>query len=136
MSPTIGDVPLVEFMYLVFTCMPGERYHRKLGSLLLLCFCDVFRGLINSLVCWSHHFVPVCLSLASSARLASVVTVCILRSSHRPSRWRRSPTCWATRCRSTPCRWLMTCTTCASLSCGATCPATPLHPSPGVWASG
>ena len=23
------DVPLVEFMYLVFTCMPGESYHRS-----------------------------------------------------------------------------------------------------------
>jgi len=32
-------VPLVEFMYLVFTCMPGESYHRQLRSLLLyLCY--------------------------------------------------------------------------------------------------
>ena len=29
------DVPLVEFVYLVFTCMPGESYCRWLGSLLL-----------------------------------------------------------------------------------------------------
>jgi len=47
--------PLEEFMYLVFTCTPGERcpleesYRRRLRSL-LLCLCDVFRALINSLV--------------------------------------------------------------------------------------
>ena len=29
------DVPLMEFMYLVFTCMPAESYHRRLRSLLL-----------------------------------------------------------------------------------------------------
>ena len=29
------DVPLVEFMYLVFTRMPSESYRRRLGSLLL-----------------------------------------------------------------------------------------------------
>ena len=42
------DVPLVEFMYLAFSRMPGETesYHRR-----HLCFCDVFRELINSLVC-------------------------------------------------------------------------------------
>ena len=28
------DVPLVEFMYLVFTRMPGESYRRRLMSLL------------------------------------------------------------------------------------------------------
>ena len=32
------DVPLVEFMCLVFTRMPGESYRRRLGSL-LLCLC-------------------------------------------------------------------------------------------------
>ena len=46
----IEDVPLVEFMYLVFTRMAGESYRRRLGSL-LLCLCYVFRALINSLVC-------------------------------------------------------------------------------------
>ena len=35
------------FMYRV----PGESYRRKLRSL-LLCLCDVFRALINSLVCF------------------------------------------------------------------------------------
>ena len=44
-------VPLVEFLYLVFKRMPDESYRRQLGSL-LLCLCDVFRALINSLVCW------------------------------------------------------------------------------------
>ena len=44
------DVPLVEFMYLVLTRMPGESYRRRLRSL-LLCLCDVFQTLINSLVC-------------------------------------------------------------------------------------
>ena len=34
------DVALVEFMYLVRTCMPGESYRRQLKSLLYLC--DVF----------------------------------------------------------------------------------------------
>ena len=42
------DVPLVEFMYLVFTRMPSESYRRRLRSLLYLC--DIFRALINSLV--------------------------------------------------------------------------------------
>ena len=34
-------VPLVEFMYLVFTRMPGESYRRRLRSS-LLCLCYVF----------------------------------------------------------------------------------------------
>ena len=45
------DIPLVEFMCLVFTRVPGESYRRRLGSL-LLCPCDDFRALINSLVCY------------------------------------------------------------------------------------
>ena len=44
-----ADVPLVEFMYRIFTCIPGENYHRLLGSLLLY-LCYIFRALINSLV--------------------------------------------------------------------------------------
>ena len=42
---------LVEFMYLVFTRMPGESYLRRLRAF-LLCLCEVFRALINSLVYW------------------------------------------------------------------------------------
>ena len=45
------DVPLVEFMYLVFTCMPGESCHRRLRSLLLY-LCYVFWAQISSLVGW------------------------------------------------------------------------------------
>ena len=43
-------VPLVAFVYLVFTRMPGESYRRRLRSL-LLSLCDVFPALINSLAC-------------------------------------------------------------------------------------
>ena len=51
------DVPLMEFMYLVVTCMPGESYRRLLGS--LLCLRYIFQVLINSLVCW-FCLVMVC----------------------------------------------------------------------------
>ena len=44
------DVPLVEFMYPVFTRMPDENYRRRLRSLLFY-FYYVFRARINSLVC-------------------------------------------------------------------------------------
>ena len=37
----IKDVPLVEFVCLVFTRMPSESYRRQLGSL-LLCLCKAF----------------------------------------------------------------------------------------------
>ena len=37
-------------MYLVFTRMPSESYHRQFKSLLYLCC--AFLALINSLVCW------------------------------------------------------------------------------------
>ena len=41
------DEPLVEFMYLVFTCMPCESSRRRPRS--LLCLCVVFRVLLNRL---------------------------------------------------------------------------------------
>ena len=44
------DIPPVEFMYIVFTRIPGESYRRRLRSLLLY-LCYVFRALIISLVC-------------------------------------------------------------------------------------
>ena len=47
------DVPLVEFVYLVFTRMLAESYCRWLTSL-LLCLCDVFQSLINSFVYWLY----------------------------------------------------------------------------------
>ena len=40
----------MEFMYLVLTDMSIDNYRRRLGSL-LLSLCDVFRAVINSLVC-------------------------------------------------------------------------------------
>ena len=43
------DVPLAEFMYLVFTRLPGESYCRWLW---FLCLHNAFWVLINSLVCW------------------------------------------------------------------------------------
>ena len=48
---THKGVRTVEFMHLVFTRMPGESYHRRLGSLLLY-LCYIFWTLINSLMCW------------------------------------------------------------------------------------
>ena len=41
---------MMEVMHLVFTLTPGESYRRRLRSL-LLCLCDVFGALMNSLVC-------------------------------------------------------------------------------------
>ena len=58
---TTDDVPLVEFMYLVFTCMPGESYCRWLRSLLYLCY--AFWVLINSLVCYFTPLMSRILSL-------------------------------------------------------------------------
>ena len=45
------DVPLVQFMHVVSTRLPGERYRRRLRSFLLFSLCYVFWALINSLVC-------------------------------------------------------------------------------------
>ena len=44
------DVPMVELMYLVVTCMPGDIYRRRLRSLLLY-LCDAYRVLINPFEC-------------------------------------------------------------------------------------
>ena len=44
------NLRVVEFMYLIFTCMPCESYRRRLWSL-VLCMCYMFCMLINSLVC-------------------------------------------------------------------------------------
>ena len=46
---SVEDLPPVECLYLVFIRVPGESCRRRLGS--LLCLCDVFRVLINTLVC-------------------------------------------------------------------------------------
>ena len=65
------DVPLVEFMYLVFTRMVGESYCRRLRSLLLY-LCYAFRALINSLVCRSF-FLFFFLPISSLALLCNLV---------------------------------------------------------------
>ena len=48
-SKSSGYTSLVELMYFVFTCMPGKSNWRQL-RFLLLCLCDIFQALINSLV--------------------------------------------------------------------------------------
>ena len=51
---TVNAVPSIRrctSLYLPFTRMPGESCCRRL-RFLLLCLCDVFWALINSLVCW------------------------------------------------------------------------------------
>ena len=50
------DLPLVELMYPVFTRMPGERYRRRLRSLLLY-LCCIFQELINCVVCWLRAWI-------------------------------------------------------------------------------
>ena len=64
------DVPLVE--YLLFTRMPGESYRRRLGSL-LMCLCDVFRALINSLVCWFCTGAPGLILSSANKRWVSIL---------------------------------------------------------------
>ena len=66
-------IHLLEFMYLVFTRMPGESYRRRLRSLLLY-LCYVFRALINSLVRW----------FCTSARSLVLFQMCIHRAYKLP----------------------------------------------------
>ena len=51
----------MEFMYLLFTCMPGESFCRQLRSL-LLDLCYIFRALIGImmkyLICTGMVFWP------------------------------------------------------------------------------
>ena len=68
-------VPLVEFMYLVFTRMPGESYRWRLRSLLLY-LCYVFRTLINSLVLILHlSYFTLLLLCSYVVKLLSYVVV-------------------------------------------------------------
>ena len=48
----VEGVPLVEFMYLTFTHMPGESYGKRHGFLLLY-LCYVFRAVISPCVLFS-----------------------------------------------------------------------------------
>ena len=75
---SVEDVPLVEFMYLVFSHMPGESYNRWLRS--LLCLCDIFGALMNSLVCWfcasvSKEQCAACGKLLSAYRMVNCVYI-------------------------------------------------------------
>ena len=70
------DLPLVEFMYSVFTRMPGESYRRRLRSLLVYLY-YVLRALINSLVCW----------LRSCFSLWTFLCVCFICCDHHTHFW-------------------------------------------------
>ena len=48
LSGLSGDAALVKFMYLAFTCLPCGNHHRRFKSL-VLCSCDVFQAVMNSL---------------------------------------------------------------------------------------
>ena len=53
-SNQVEDIPLVEFMSLAFTRMPGESYCRRLRSVLLR-LCDVVQALTTPLCVWSFQ---------------------------------------------------------------------------------
>ena len=74
------DVPLLESVYLVFTRMPVESYCTRLGSL-LLCSCDIFRALINSLFCCC---ICSCLSVYLFFCLSSPLSVSVYLSVCHP----------------------------------------------------
>ena len=65
-----------EFKSLVFTCMPGESYCGGLGS---LCLCDIFRALINSLVCSFYMSAAglVLLQILTTTRDDALHSVCV-----------------------------------------------------------
>ena len=95
------DVPLVEFTYLVLTCMPGERYHRQLRFLLYLRY--AFQALINSTVCLSillgngreiFEFSTWYVTAATPGK-ASLLWQDVKQaaSSACPTNWRLKPTC-------------------------------------------
>ena len=48
MHPFLEDVPLVKLRYTVFTYVPGESYHRRLGSSLM---CSRENSLERGLLC-------------------------------------------------------------------------------------
>ena len=69
------DVPLLEFMYLVFTCMPGEShhtgesYHTRHRSL-LLCLRFVFRSFTHGVI------KPLSSSFSTSSFSTSSSSLC------------------------------------------------------------
>ena len=61
----LKDVPLAGFMYLVFTCMPGESDRRRFRPLWVFFFFYICRGLIipfSSLLFASKRFSAITLS--------------------------------------------------------------------------
>ena len=59
------DVPLVEFMYLVFTRTSAESYRRRHASLLLCNLCGVFRALkLPCLLIWHNSSNTLHVALA------------------------------------------------------------------------
>ena len=65
-------VPLVAFMYLAFTHIPGESYRRRLRSL-LLCLCDVFR---RALIADSRACVLIENGCSTAERTLECATLC------------------------------------------------------------
>ena len=77
----LEDVPLVVFMYPVFTRIPDESYRRPLRSLLLY-LCYVFPSLINSLVfLWPSWSISGWCGtrLSTGARIETLKKECALR---------------------------------------------------------
>ena len=77
-------------MYLVFTGMPGESYHQRVGS--SLCWmCDVFQMLINSLVGW---FCTSTLGLVLFKKFESSITLLDSKLKHGvESNWQLTLSC-------------------------------------------
>ena len=71
------DIPLLEFMYLTFTRVPGESYRRRLRSLVLY-LCDVFRALINSLLYWCAGAWAVCFLVLLLMYFLVFICFCLL----------------------------------------------------------
>ena len=73
-------------MYLVFTRMPSESYRRRVRSL-LLCLCDVFPALINSLVRRLTSCSRPCCSSVMTVFERPLSTTAILESATFMSVW-------------------------------------------------
>ena len=69
-------VPQVEFIYRVFTRMPGESYRRRIRSL-LLCLCDSLERESNPFLGGSFHFTHLTRVSASFLDRIYVFNVCI-----------------------------------------------------------
>ena len=90
--------------------MPGESYCRWLGSL-LLCLCDVFWALINSLVCW------FCCCWQPSTWRRTTARAAWSTCWYRTGRWWTPQTIWAWRLCILPVRGVTRTSWWASLCC-------------------